>query len=332
MFKRSFAAVIVSSRQFRNLQQKTQVYHNRKGGNGHKYRNRLTHSYEVAENARQVALHLGADGDLAYLLGLVHDIGHSPFGHKGGDYLDACLREATGGQIGFEHNNQSKRLLLQIAQEAIWEDQALLNRVYKGLAKRPEHGLTTPYNILESQIMDVCDNLTYTIGDMQDAFATGNLKGGDFDRMPFAKLLPKHLRDAGGSEVYHYLYRLLFDDLIQHSQSLLSRPHIIHTETAVVANSPEIAQTVKEMGEFMYENVYHSPERQKQDKQHEKIIRSVFGKIEANPLAISHESPSFAQRLDNWKRENQKSDFYQGISDYISGCDDMFIHTLYLSR
>src|ERR1700675_2407603 len=81
---------IIHSRAFRRLEAKTQVFTVRYSDH---FRNRLTHTLEVAQIARTVAGALDLNTDLAEALALVHDIGHPPFGHAGERQLDARMRE-----------------------------------------------------------------------------------------------------------------------------------------------------------------------------------------------------------------------------------------------
>src|SRR6202049_5169301 len=78
---------VVHSRAFRRLEDKTQVFTRRYSDH---FRNRLTHTIEVAQITRTVAAALGLNVDLAEALALVHDIGHPPFGHAGEKALDAA--------------------------------------------------------------------------------------------------------------------------------------------------------------------------------------------------------------------------------------------------
>src|SRR6202046_608474 len=81
---------VVHSRAFRRLEAKTQVFTTRFSDH---FRNRLTHTLEVAQIARTVAGSLGLNADLTEALALVHDIGHPPFGHAGEKRLDLRMRE-----------------------------------------------------------------------------------------------------------------------------------------------------------------------------------------------------------------------------------------------
>src|ERR1700741_1431683 len=94
---------IIHSNAFRRLVYKTQVFVNHEGD---LYRTRVTHSIEVAQIARSVALALRLNEALTEAICLAHDLGHTPFGHAGQDALNECMREYGG----FEHNLQSLRV------------------------------------------------------------------------------------------------------------------------------------------------------------------------------------------------------------------------------
>src|SRR6202162_2988554 len=101
---------IIHSRAFRRLEAKTQVFTTRYSDH---FRNRLTHTLEVAQIARTVASALGLNTELAEALALVHDIGHPPFGHAGERKLDELMR-AHGGL--FNHNLHALRIVEQFEQ------------------------------------------------------------------------------------------------------------------------------------------------------------------------------------------------------------------------
>src|SRR5258708_1445536 len=96
---------IVHSRAFRRLENKTQVFSTRYSDH---FRNRLTHTIEVAQIARTVAHAMGLNSGLAEALALVHDVGHPPFGHTGERCLDAAMREF--GER-FDHNVHALRIV-----------------------------------------------------------------------------------------------------------------------------------------------------------------------------------------------------------------------------
>src|SRR5690606_3931416 len=98
---------IIHSTAFRRLKHKTQVFIAHEGDH---YRTRLTHTIEVAQIARALARALRLDEDLAEAVALVHDFGHTPFGHTGEEALNERMK-AFGG---FDHNAQSLRIVTKL--------------------------------------------------------------------------------------------------------------------------------------------------------------------------------------------------------------------------
>src|SRR5213082_2570865 len=101
---------IIHSRAFRRLEYKTQVFLN---GTGDHLRTRLTHTMEVAAISRNISRALRLNEDLAETIALAHDLGHSPFGHKGETALNRLMKEHGG----FEHNRQSLRVVELLEQK-----------------------------------------------------------------------------------------------------------------------------------------------------------------------------------------------------------------------
>jgi dGTPase len=101
---------VIHSRAFRRLEYKTQVFLN---GTGDHLRTRLTHTMEVAGISRNIARALGLNEDLTEAISLAHDLGHSPFGHKG----ETALNDLMKDHGGFEHNRQSLRVVDFIEQK-----------------------------------------------------------------------------------------------------------------------------------------------------------------------------------------------------------------------
>ncbi len=98
---------IIHSTAFRRLKHKTQVFIAHEGDH---FRTRLTHTIEVAQIARALARALRGDEDLAEGVALVHDFGHTPFGHTGEEALNEKLKEWGG----FDHNAQSLRIVTRL--------------------------------------------------------------------------------------------------------------------------------------------------------------------------------------------------------------------------
>jgi len=172
---------VVHSRAFRRLEAKTQVFD---PGLSDHFRNRLTHTIEVAQIARTVAGVLGLDQDLTEALALAHDIGHPPFAHAGEEALN--LQMERFGE-SFDHNLHALRIVERFEQRyARFPGLNLTFEVREGMVKHsrdlepgedPElaaylPGLRPP---LESQLIDLADEIAYNTADLDDALSAGIL-------------------------------------------------------------------------------------------------------------------------------------------------------------
>jgi len=166
---------IIHSRAFRRLEAKTQVFTTRYSDH---FRNRLTHTLEVAQIARTVAAALGLNTELVEALALVHDIGHPPFGHAGERKLDELMR-ARGGS--FNHNLHALRIVEQFEQRYLdFPGLNLTFEVREGIIKHSrdysaaEFPQLAEYLLdlrppLEAQLIDWVDEIAYNTADLDDA-------------------------------------------------------------------------------------------------------------------------------------------------------------------
>src|ERR1041385_6466117 len=168
---------VIHSRAFRRLEYKTQVFLN---GTGDHLRTRLTHTMEVAGIARNIARALKLNEDLTETIALAHDLGHSPFGHKGEAALDQLMRKHGG----FEHNQQSLRVVEVLDQKypgfpglnLTWEVREGLAKhhtSYDHPGKRKEFEAKS--SSLEAQVANLADEVAYYSHDLDDGLDAGLL-------------------------------------------------------------------------------------------------------------------------------------------------------------
>src|SRR3954466_4662599 len=165
---------VIHSRAFRRLENKTQVFTRRLSDH---FRNRLTHTIEVAQISRTLAAELDLNVDLVETLALVHDIGHPPFGHAGEKALDDCMR-AQG--LFFDHNLHALRIAEHFEQRyADFRGLNLTFEVREGIIKHsrdysaaeyPQLGeyLLDKRPPLEAQLIDLTDEIAYLTADLDD--------------------------------------------------------------------------------------------------------------------------------------------------------------------
>ena len=224
---------VIHSRAFRRLEAKTQVFTSRYSDH---FRNRLTHTLEVAQISRTIAAQLGLNVDLVEALALVHDIGHPPFGHAGEKALDRVMRQYG---LFFDHNLHALRIVEEFEQRyAAFRGLNLTFEVREGIVKHSrdyaaaEFPELSEYVLdlrppLEAQLIDATDELAYSTADLDDGYEAHLL---DLDQIRegvplFARFfaeIEKLYPDAPEKLQFNEVLRRILDrwvgDLIQNTQ------------------------------------------------------------------------------------------------------------------
>ncbi|MGA8617707.1 MAG: deoxyguanosinetriphosphate triphosphohydrolase [Candidatus Sulfotelmatobacter sp.] len=327
---------VIHARAFRRLEDKTQVFTRRYSDH---FRNRLTHTIEVAQISRTVAAALGLNVDLAEALALVHDLGHPPFGHSGEKALDAAMH-AHG--LFFDHNLHALRIVEDFEQRyAAFRGLNLTFEVREGIikhsrdydeAKHPELAdyLLDQRPPLEAQLIDLTDEIGYNTADLDDGFEAHlltleQIRAGVpvFDRFfrEVEQTYPHALEKLKFNEALKGAFNRLVGDLITNTQAQLKQAGIetladvrAHKDRLAAFSTAAEAER-KQIKDFLYENLYYSPSLAEEKDDAERIVAELFAFWMKNPSA-----------LPNYYREKaEQESLPRVVCDYIAGMTDHFI-------
>jgi dGTPase len=323
---------VIHSRAFRRLEYKTQVFLN---GTGDHLRTRLTHTIEVAAISRNIASALRLNEDLAETIALAHDLGHSPFGHKG----ETVLNELMRGHGGFEHNRHSLRIVEELEQK--YPDFSGLNlswEVLEGLAKhqtafdRPgvNKGFIAKNPSLEAQIANLADEITYYSHDLDDGLDSELLSEKNLcRRVRFwahaARLVKRehgHLPDECRR---YFTIRTIIDmqirDVVENSERLIRAAGINSADDvrcfpkALVQHSPERRKLNLELRKYLYKNLYYNPVVHQPNLRAVRMLKRLFKYYLAHPREIGKGA----------RRRSHKSGLHRAVCDYLAGMTDRYV-------
>ena len=339
---------IIHSTAFRRLKHKTQVFVAHEGDH---FRERLTHSIEVAQIARALARALLCDEDLAEAIALVHDFGHTPFGHTGEDALNDKM--APWG--GFDHNAQALRVVTRLESRyadfeglnLTWETLEGLVKHNGPLADREGNGLKGPvprairdFNELfdlelwrfagvEAQCAAIADDIAYNAHDIDDGLRAGLLTLPMLEEVPLAAGILAALRrryphlDAmrTGHELVRRQITMMVEDVIRTAQARIaalapeSVEDIHDAGRAMVAFSDEMGAAEKELKAFLYRNLYRNPTVMAVRSKAEDVVRDLFDAYMADPRAMPEGWREGLDRAEERIRARSVADFLAGMTD-----------------
>ncbi len=322
---------IIHSAAFRRLEYKTQVFVNHEGDY---YRTRLTHTLEVAQIARTIAYALGLNTDLTEAIALAHDLGHTPFGHSGEDALNELLAQ-TGG---FNHNLQGLRVV-DILEER-YPDFPGLNltwEVREGIVKHSsafdESEEISEFSqdqspTLETQIVDIADEIAYDNHDLDDGLTSGLIKDSDLLKLEVWKNIYKTISqkyDKLGIERKKYLIiRSLIDlqvtDLIRETEKRITKlkiksyADVKKTSGKIAVFSANLIKLRKPLREFLISKLYNHYRVIRMSNKAKRFIKELFNVYLNSPDQLP---PHIKDRIayDGTKR---------AVSDYIAGMTDRY--------
>lgn len=323
---------IIHTTAFRRLEYKTQVFVYHEGDH---YRNRLTHTVEVAQLGRTLARALGANEDLTEAICLAHDLGHPAFGHTGETTLNALMQEHGG----FDHQRQTMRIVTRL--EERYPDFPGLNLTYEvreGLVKHD-----TDYDVtdaagyepdlagtLECQLANLADEIAYNTADLEDGLRSGLL-----DPLEVRELA---LWESAMNSLHERVDCRLDDLLRTRAIRRLIGMEVTDAITATAARIAEAdlrsASDVREMGrnvaafsagmlamnrqlkDFLMRNFYRHPRVMRMAGKAQRLLTELFHAYREEPLQLPFEIQARIQRGPDAAE--------RVICDYLAGMTDRY--------
>jgi dGTPase len=339
---------IIHSTAFRRLKHKTQVFVAHESDH---YRTRLTHTIEVAQIARALARALRGDEDLAEAVALVHDFGHTPFGHTGED----ALNEKMAKWGGFDHNAQSLRVVTRLERRyAEFDGLNLTWETLEGLVKHngpltdaSGKGLKGPvpqairdfselfdlwldkYAGLEAQCAAIADDIAYNTHDIDDGLRAGLLSLDMLETVALPSGILKTVRERyprlddvrTGHELMRRQITIMVEDVIATTAGRLARlkpgsaDDIRNAGETMVTFSPGLAAEEKELKAFLYKNMYRADDVMRVRADAERVVLELFDAYFADPRKMPEGWREGLDRATDRIKARDVADFLAGMTD-----------------
>jgi len=334
---------IIHSGSFRKLEYKTQVFLNHEGDF---FRTRLTHSIEVAQIARSIAGSLGLRESLAEAIALAHDLGHTPFGHIGGDKLDECLK-ADGFVNGFEHNFQSFRVVSLL--EKRYKSFDGLNLTFATLEGILKHSYPYKKSFLpswidetfhlethpsiEAMIVDRADEIAYISHDIDDGVNSGIISFADLAESELVRTILEKVYAEGVEESEMEMFRYRFSShminhlvyaLLDYSKGRVESSHVLCATLPASSELPigfekELETQIKKLKKLLMQKLYR----------HHRIVRKMYAGAQAieGLYKALMEEPSMLSSY--YFKQLEKRAKHRVVADFIAGMSDRYALGLY---
>ncbi|PSH66246.1 deoxyguanosinetriphosphate triphosphohydrolase [Phyllobacterium sophorae] len=357
---------IIHSTAFRRLKHKTQVFIAHEGDH---YRTRLTHTIEVAQIARALARSMRLDEDLAEAIALVHDFGHTPFGHTGED----ALNDKMGDFGGFDHNAQSLRIVTNLEKRyAEFDGLNLTWETLEGLVKHNgplidsagnglKHAVPASileynarldlelanYASLEAQCAAIADDIAYNAHDIDDGLRSGLLSLDALEGVAITGDILRAVRQKypvlddvrTSHEIVRRQITIMVEDVIRSAQANLEalKPQTvcdIHgAGRMIVGFSAPLREQEQLLKAFLYENLYFHQSVVRVRKSADMIVRDLFDAYLADEQCMPEGWRNGGTRGDLTARARLVADFLAGMTDTYAVREHrrLFDHTPELS-
>ena len=322
---------VIHSRAFRRLEYKTQVFLN---GTGDHLRTRLTHTMEVAAVSRNIARALRLNEDLAETIALAHDLGHSPFGHKGEVVLSRLMKKHGG----FEHNRQSLRIVEELEQKyPRFSGLNLTWEVREGLVKHytsydhpsRRQGFDAKSSSLEAQVANLSDEITYYSHDLDDGLDSGLLSEKQLNRdvRIWRQATRTVTSEYGGlpDECRRYfIIRCIIDlqvrNVVETTEERLRQSGVKTADDvrlqpkALVQYSPERRELNLELRDYLYKNLYYNPVVHGPNLRASRMLEDLFRHYLKNPGKMGELT----------RKRLRKVGLHRAVCDYLAGMTDRY--------
>jgi len=237
---------IIHSNAFRRLKHKSQVFLSPEGDH---YRTRLTHTFEVSQIARTIAVGLRLNEDLTEAIALGHDLGHTPFGHAG----ERALNAVHPG--GYRHYEQSVRVC-----ESLEKNGLGLNLSYEVINGIERHTNGEPAATLEGRIVRLADRIAYINHDIDDSIRAGVMSEDDIDLS---------IRKVLGFSKSERINTLVLS--------------AIENSADDIRLAPEIGEAMEELHKFMFAQVYTNPYCKGEEGKADIMLKQLYHYFADNP-------------------------------------------------
>ena len=312
---------VVHSSAYRRLSGKMQVF---TGEMGDYHRTRLTHTHEVASIARTIGRALRLNEDLIEALALFHDIGHPPFGHAGEDALNECLADCGG----FSHN----RYALTIAEELEVRYQSfpglnLTHEVLESQAARIDKRAAGATPLLEAQVVDVADSISYDAHDTDDSVKLGLVTLDELAEIQLVRETIQHVHQRFGAlrgellrkAVVHELIDRQVTDMLQTAGRALSQRRFESADEARrsgyrMASGSDLVEQKAELESFLYQRVYRHPRLAQVRRTGQDRLRAMFFGYCRRPALLPAE----------YRARTELVGIARTVGEYLAGMTDRY--------